>query len=279
MRWRLALCALLACPAHASDATDIVGSINAWRATPAECRGQLSPALPPLQPDARLAAVTLGPGRFLQQDMERAGYRSLQAQAIGVRGARDAQEVMALMRQQYCATLRDPVITDIGVAQAGDGWTIIVAREDIVPPLPSQEAAARMILAATNRARATGRTCGTQYFAAAPPLVSNNALDQAALVHSTEMAALRYFSHEGQDGSQVSDRAKRAGYDWQAIGENIASGMRTPEDAVAGWVESPGHCANLMNPHFIDLGSGYGVSAATGIVFWTQAFGTPLDRR
>lgn len=277
MRWSLALSALLAGPVLASDATDLVGMINAWRAAPAHCAGRLSSALPPLQPDARLAAVRLGPARFLQQDMAQAGYRSLQAQAIGVTGTRDPQDVMALVRQQYCATLRDPTITDIGVSHSSDGWAIIVAREDIVPPLPSQDDAVRIVLAETNRARATARTCGTQYFPAAPPLASNAALNAAALVHSTEMAALRYFSHKGKDGSQVSDRASRVGYNWQAIGENIASGMRTPLEAVEGWIASPGHCANLMNPQFTDMGSGYGVSAdpATGIVFWTQAFGKP----
>lgn len=65
----------------------------------------------------------------------------------------------------------------------------------------------------------------------------------------------------------------RAGYGWQHIGENIASSMRTPQEAVAGWVNSPGHCAKLIHPAFTALGSGYGNGAATGIVFWTQVFG------
>jgi uncharacterized protein YkwD len=62
---------------------------------------------------------------------------------------------------------------------------------------------------------------------------------------------------------------------WRGIGENIASGMRTPEEAVAGWVASPGHCANLMNAGFTDMGAGFAKSSdpATGIVFWTQEFG------
>ena len=89
------------------------------------------------------------------------------------------------------------------------------------------------------------------------------------------MATLRYFSHQGKDGSQVGERASRAGYAWQHIGENIASGMRSPEEAVAGWVASPGHCANLMSPGFTEMGSGFAQSrdAETGIVFWTQVFG------
>ena len=42
-----------------------------------------------------------------------------------------------------------------------------------------------------------------------------------------------------------------------AIGENIAAGQRTPQDVVDGWIASDGHCANLMNPNFEELGTGY----------------------
>lgn len=266
----LAGCAVLALPAQAQD---LVRLINDYRATPVVCAGRLSPGQPPLQPKAALDKVSMAAGRFLQQDLARAGYRALQVEAVGVRGASDPAGVMALLREQHCATLRDPALQDIGIVQEQGGWSIILAREDIVPPLPSQAQSVRAILAATNRARATSRVCGTQSYPAAPPLASNAALDAAALAHSSEMAALRYFSHQGNDGSQVGDRAKRAGYNWRHIGENIASGMRTPEDAVAGWVASPGHCANLMNPAFTDMGSGYGKNQASGIVFWTQVFG------
>lgn len=270
LRASLACCVLLSLPVHAQD---LVQLINAYRAAPAMCAGRLAPALPPLQPKAALGKVSMAAGRFLQQDLARAGYSALQVEAVGVRGASDPAGVMALLREQHCATLRDPSLQDIGVVPEQGGWSIILAREDVVPPLPSQAQSVRAILAATNRARATSRVCGTQSYPAAPPLVSNAALDQAALAHSSEMAALRYFSHQGQDGSQVGDRAKRAGYNWHHIGENIASGMRTPEEAVAGWVASPGHCANLMNPAFTDMGSGYGKSQESGIVFWTQVFG------
>ncbi|WP_332879308.1 CAP domain-containing protein [Massilia sp. S19_KUP03_FR1] len=265
-----ALLALLALPARSSD---LVQLINAYRAGPAVCAGRMSPALPPLQARAALAQVHMASGRFLQQDLARAGYRALQVEAIGVRGASDLDSVMQLLREQHCATLRNPALPDIGVVPEGDGWSILLAREDIVPPLPTQAQSTRAILDATNRARATARNCGARAFPAAPPLVLNASLDAAALAHSSEMAALRYFSHQGKDGSQVGERALRAGYRWQQIGENIASGMRTPDDAVAGWVASPGHCANLMNPGFTAMGSGYAKSTQTDIVFWTQVFG------
>lgn len=275
VRRTIACCALLAGPAQASDVSELVQRINAYRAAPAPCGGRVSPALPPLTPSAALASMHLAPGGFLQQDLARAGYRSLRAEAVGITGAHAPSDAMQLLQDRHCATLRNPDVRDIGVTQTADGWAIIVALEDVVPPLPSQDVASATILAATNRARATARTCGTQYFPAAPPLLPNAALDRAALAHSTDMAALRYFSHVSRDGSTVGDRASRAGYVWRGIGENIASGMRTPEEAVAGWVASPGHCANLMNAGFTDMGAGFAKSSdpATGIVFWTQEFG------
>jgi len=275
MRRTLAACFLLAGTAQASDATDIARLINTYRAAPADCAGRIAPAVPPLQADARLAQVRLGPGSFLQQELARTGYRARQAEAIGVHGTTDPAGAMQLLRQRHCAVLRNAAVTDIGVVPVSDGWSIILAREDIVPALPAQATSVRAILDATNRARAVGRTCGAQYFPAAPPLASNAALNTAALAHSTEMAALRYFSHQGKDGTQAGERATRAGYAWRHIGENIASGMRTPEDAVAGWVASPGHCANLMSPGFTEMGSGFAQSGdpESGIVFWTQVFG------
>ena len=60
-------------------------------------------------------------------------------------------------------------------------------------------------------------------------------------------------------------------------GENIAAGSQmTPETAVAGWIRSPGHCANLMNPGFSEMGAAFAVDARSEMgVYWTQAFGAP----
>ena len=49
-----------------------------------------------------------------------------------------------------------------------------------------------------------------------------------------------------------------------------------PEDAVAGWIKNPGHCANLMNPAFTEMGVAFAVDPRSEMgVYWTQAFGTP----
>jgi hypothetical protein len=72
----------------------------------------------------------------------------------------------------------------------------------------------------------------------------------AALAHSLDMARQRYFSHQGKDGRQVGERALQAGYHWRRIGENIAVEQESADEAVAGWLSIPGHCANIMNRDF-----------------------------
>lgn len=269
-------CACVGTSAHGADLTDL---INDYRSAPAQCDGAASAALPALAPNRALASVHLGPGRFLQQELARAGVRTLHSQSIGISGTHDAHAAMQLLRQRYCRSLRDTRFTDIGVAEEDNGWSIILARPFVLAPLPAQARAEQAILDATNHARARARTCGTERYPAAPPLRWNGALSQAAQTHSADMAALRYFSHQDQDGRQVNERARAAGYAWQRIGENIASGMRTAEEAVAGWLDSPGHCANIMSPGFTEMGAGYGQAASAtgdpddGIVYWTQVFG------
>jgi uncharacterized protein YkwD len=90
------------------------------------------------------------------------------------------------------------------------------------------------------------------------------------------MAQRDYFRHAGKDGSEVGDRAKRQGYEWRRIGENIATGQGSAAQAVAGWLASPGHCANIMNPEFTESGAAYAVNTGSDtVIYWTQVFGTP----
>jgi uncharacterized protein YkwD len=85
------------------------------------------------------------------------------------------------------------------------------------------------------------------------------ALTRAARAHSKEMIGKRYFRHESFDGETVGARLKRFGYDWYASGENIAWGsgsMSRPDDRFKGWMESPGHRANILNGAFREVGVG-----------------------
>lgn len=132
------------------------------------------------------------------------------------------------------------------------------------------------MLALVNQHRAVGATCGDRgSFPAVGALAWNNALVSASLVHSDDMVAGNFFSHTGSDGSNAGQRMTAAGYVWRTWGENIAAGQRSVASVVGGWMNSPGHCANLMNANFRDIGVACvaGSSSNTYGTYWTQKFG------
>ena len=91
-----------------------------------------------------------------------------------------------------------------------------------------------------------------------------------------------FFSHTGADGSTVGDRVQNSGYQYSNAGENIAAGQTTAVDVVEGWINSPGHRANILNPNYTEIGVGYEyLQNDTGSInynhYWTQVFGTPLN--
>ena len=141
-------------------------------------------------------------------------------------------------------------------------------------PAPAADYAARVV-ELVNAARAEPRRCGWRRFPAAPPLARSGLLDRAALAHAEDMAARGRMKHAGGDGRTAPERVTRAGFDWREVAENIAAGQRTPEEAVASWLESAPHCANLMSPAYTQTGVGYAPAGAGG-PYWAQVFATPM---
>lgn len=274
-----AICmALLAsAPARANSPAQLVSLINAYRSAPGSCAGSPANAAGPLTPQRALAGVRIGPGTFLEHALDQAGYASMHAEAINVIGPPDPEAVMELIEKNYCKTLLRAEFTDVGAARTGDAWQIILAQPVPAFTLADWKEAGKTILEAVNYARATPRTCGDRQFPAALPLEWNDRLSEAALLHSREMAKRKSLGHRGNNGSQAGDRALKLHYSWQRIGENIASGQRTPEEAVSGWLSSPGHCSNIMNASFTEMGAAYAINPDTrlGTVYWTQVFGKP----
>lgn len=101
-----------------------------------------------------------------------------------------------------------------------------------------------------NEARATARTCGPNTYAAAPALVWNERLQQAATAHAQDMAARGYFAHDSPEGGTLAGRLQAAGYDDRSAGENIALGQPSTSRVMADWLGSPGHCQNIMEARF-----------------------------
>jgi len=105
-----------------------------------------------------------------------------------------------------------------------------------------------------NTYRSTGCTCGTDKMPAVSKLIWNDKLGVSANKHTTDMASNNYFSHTSKDGRTMSDRIKAEGYSWSALGENIALGQTTEKQVMESWINSPGHCANIMNGSFTEVG-------------------------
>jgi Cysteine-rich secretory protein family len=119
-------------------------------------------------------------------------------------------------------------------------------------------------------------SCGSEgSFPSAAPLAWNAALTQASLVHSDDMVAANFVSHTGSDGSSAGQRATAAGYVWQSWGENIAAGQPSVAAVMAGWMASPGHCANIMHERLRDIGVACvsGGASNTYRTYWTMTLG------
>lgn len=107
-----------------------------------------------------------------------------------------------------------------------------------------------------------------------PALKVNAALTTSASRHSADMAQNDYFDHNSLDGRSPFDRMKAAGYSYSRAAENIAAGQPTAAAVVAGWMNSAGHRANILNCDLAEIGVGVAKGGHYGI-YWTQNFGTP----
>ncbi len=113
-----------------------------------------------------------------------------------------------------------------------------------------------------------------------PALKGNNLLDQVAEARARDMFAKQYFAHVSPTEEKASVLAEKFGYDFAAIGENLALGdFENDEALVNAWLESPGHRANVLSITYLEIG----IAAVKGIYegreTWiaVQIFGKPLS--
>ena len=118
-------------------------------------------------------------------------------------------------------------------------------------PLPGDAGLEAQLLTLSNQARAENGV---------GPLEPDERLAQAARHHAEEMARLGYFSHTSPtaENATVSRRVARSGSFIGTLGENLAlvGETDTAQVTTTGWLESPGHRANLLNPTFTHVGFG-----------------------
>ncbi len=136
------------------------------------------------------------------------------------------------------------------------------------------------VLWRVNQERAQGATSGGTAYPPAPPLVGEQMLQNAAKWHSDDMALRDFVAHVNPDGDDMVDRVTAEGYPWWALAENVAAGYATPAGVVAGWMGSPGHCANIMNATYTQVGIGHArdtddTHAPPYTHYWTMNLGLP----
>ena len=112
-----------------------------------------------------------------------------------------------------------------------------------------------------------------------PKLAPSDKLDRSAQGWTDSMVNSDEFTH----GSAFMDRISATGFDWTTVGENIATGYETPSSVVRAWMNSPGHCANVLDPSYREVGTGLSARriprASTEVGTWTQDFGRLMGQR
>lgn len=162
------------------------------------------------------------------------------------------------------------LVAGCGDDDGGGGGSVPASTNCTAPDCDAKIAA---VVEETNQARSQQRDCGDHgAMDAAASLTADSALHEAAQAHANDMAANDFFSHTGSDGSQFFERIESAGYEGQPIGENIAGGRDTAEQVVSGWMQSGGHCRNIMNASATKIGVGFAEGGSYGTV-WVQVFG------
>lgn len=105
-----------------------------------------------------------------------------------------------------------------------------------------------------------------------PPVIPDPRLTQAAQDHACDSAARNRMGHDGSDGSDLGDRARRSGYAYRAIAENVAQGYPGPGAVLRGWMESTGHRRNILLRGAQDVGIGL-ATGRDGTLHWVLVIG------
>lgn len=284
---------LIAAPAARADALSVVQMLRQGGC------GGIVPIAPPLRhnPSLDRAAEQWADGHSLNSAAGLAGYPLQGAQGLRVAGSDEA--LIRSLRRTDCRVVSSRDVREVGLYHRGaDTWLVLAtpsgsswsspapaaahsapptSRAPASPaPMSATPAMAARALALVNEARARGAQCGAQSFGPAPPLSLSGTLASVALGHATDMAVHDYFEHHDLSGQSPADRVRAAGYHEKLVGENIAYGPQSVEEVVKGWLASPGHCENIMDPRFAQMGIGLapGRVSRRGL-FWVQLFAEP----
>ncbi|MBV8495894.1 MAG: CAP domain-containing protein [Gammaproteobacteria bacterium] len=292
--WALLLpgLAVLAGPVARADALAAVQVLRAGGC------GGVFPRVQPLRRNAGLdrAAALWAEGRTLSAAAAESGYQLQSAAGVHVSGPDSS--LLETIRRTSCRAVMGAALHEVGLYRRGsDSWLVLASGGPELPAAagdlpqasraapassrtPTAPAAAPLLakraLELVNDARARGARCGGRVFAPAPPISLSPTLAGVALGHAADMAQHDYFEHQDLVGHSPADRVRAVGYREKLVGENIAYGPESVEEAVQGWLDSADHCENIMDPRFAEMGiaSASGRSSRRGL-YWVQVLAEP----
>ncbi len=229
----------------------------------------------------RGGSLRLPPGtaETLHDRIQQAGYDAHEWTESVQASTQDVETMMRHWRQSDPDTFRkllDPQFQDLGIGvDRLDGMPLYVFLYAVPQAAHFSRETASLRDLGQIRTAMLAAVNAERKKAGVPPLTANAKLDLAAERHAEDMLARSYFAHESPDGKTVRQRSKEAGYDWQAIGENIAEGQTSVAEVMKTWMNSPGHRHNILDRDFKEMGSGLalGRSGNGWRVKWVQAFG------
>ena len=138
-------------------------------------------------------------------------------------------------------------------------------KHELAPKNPDKN----KLLNLVNDIRKSGCYCGNDYYGPVAQVAWNDKLEEAAQNHCNDMNKHGFLEHTGSDNSTTEDRLDAVEYIWRFFGENIAQDYTTEESVMEAWLNSEGHCKNIMNKNFTEMG------VATKKAYWTQVFAQP----
>ena len=217
------------------------------------------------------AALDQLKGYKTQDALTRQGYRAHTAHGVRFTYHGDQKWVGGSLLER-CGTFQ--AFKEYGLATDGVKAAIVVAQPAWVDLSRRWQEA---FLAATNTARFQGQKCGGTLMNAAPPLKWDTRLEAAGDRHVRDMITLNFRGHVNPtDNSRAQQRAEQYGF-VGTVGENIAYGPLTAQDAVKQLLTSPEHCKNMMDPRWTHFGGsvGNGTTKTLFATYWVQVFGRP----
>jgi uncharacterized protein YkwD len=220
------------------------------------------------------AAEQWANGRSLASAAQLSGYEADSTRGVHIKGPESA--TVTLLRQSGCRTLGDRDFHDVGVYRRGIESWLVLGSVYAAPANADSSVLAIRALKLVNDIRARGTFCGGHSYAPAPPIKLSDTLATVAFGHAIDMAKHNYFEHEDLAGHSPADRVRAVGYREKLVGENIAYGPKSADEVVQGWLDSPAHCENIMDPRFAEMGIAFaaGQSSRRGL-FWVQLLVAP----